>query len=140
MWEVMDNANKPKVVTRAIILVNGKVLLGKRARGRGANQFALVGGKPEGNETPEEAITREVNEELGILFKNIKPWKEEIDKKSVPGESWNVYYFYGEGEGGLNLKKDEISDVAFVDMKNISKFDIAFDHRDILSEFFDTLK
>lgn len=126
-----------KVVTRAIILVNGKVLLGKRARGRGVNQYALVGGKPEGSETLEETIAREVNEELGILFKNIKLWKEEIDKKSVPSELWNVYYFYGVGEGCLSLKKDEILDVIYVDKDGLSTYDIAFDHRSILEEFFE---
>jgi len=127
-----------KTVTRAVILVGGKILLGKRVRGRGANQYALIGGKPESNETPEEAIKREVKEELGISLKNVKLWKEELDKISVPGELWNVYYFYGGCEGNLNLKKDEISGVVYVDMKNLSNFDIAFDHKDILIEFFST--
>lgn len=136
----MDKKIPSKVVTRAIILVDGKVLLGKRARGRGSNQYALVGGKPEGNETPEDAIIREVQEELGILFKDIKPWKEEIDKKSVPGEIWSVYYFYGKAEGELNLKKDEILDTILVGKENLPGLDIAFDHRNILNEFFgDTL-
>jgi 8-oxo-dGTP pyrophosphatase MutT (NUDIX family) len=126
-----------KVVTRAIILVKEKVLLGKRARGNGVNQYALVGGKPEDKETLEETIVREVNEELGILFKNIKLWKEEIDKKSVPGELWNVYYFYGVGEGCLSLKKDEILDVIYVGKDDLSKYNIAFDHRSILEEFFE---
>jgi 8-oxo-dGTP diphosphatase len=125
-----------QTVTRAVILVKSKVLLGKRVKGRGANQYALVGGKPEGNETPEEAIKREVKEELGIIFKNVKQWKEELDKRSVPGESWNVYYFYGGGGGDLNLNKNEISDVVYVDMENLSKFDIAFDHKEVLTEFF----
>lgn len=134
----MKDINKSHVVVRAIILVNGKVLLGKRARGRGVNQYALVGGKPECSETPEEAVIREVKEELGIGFKNIKPWKVEYDKKSIPGESWNVYYFSGEREGQLSLKKDEVSDVVYVDRENIAKFDIAFDHKEILTEFFCT--
>jgi ADP-ribose pyrophosphatase YjhB (NUDIX family) len=126
-----------KVVTRAIILVNGKVLLGKREHGNGANQYALVGGKPKGNESPEDAVVREVNEELGILFKNIKPWKTELDKKTVPGESWDVYFFYGEGEGELKLKKDEILDTILVGKEDLPNIDFAFDHRAILEQFFE---
>lgn len=125
-----------KVVTRAIILVEGKVLLGKRARGRGMNQYALVGGKPEEGESVENAVVREVNEELGILFNDIKLWKKELDKDSVPGESWDVYYFFGKGEGGLKLKKDEILDTILVGKENLPDIDFAFDHKKILEEFF----
>ncbi len=127
---------KNKVVTRAIILVNDKILLGKRARGRGVNQYALVGGKPEEGESVENAIVREVNEELGILFNDVKLWKKELDKDSVPGELWDVYYFYGKGDGGLNLKKDEILDTILVSKENLPDIDLAFDHRKILEEFF----
>jgi len=126
-----------KVVTRAIILVNGKILLGKRAGGRGAGQYALVGGKPEGKESPEDTIVREVHEELGILLKNVKPWKTILGKESFPGEVWDAYFFYGEGEGPLNLKKNEILDVIYVGKNDLSKYDIAFDHKSILEEFFD---
>lgn len=128
---------KSRIVTRAIILVDGKVLLGKRASGEGANKYDLVGGKPEGNESPEDAVVREVNEELGILFKNIKHWKTELDKKSVPGEFWDVYYFYGQGEGGIKLKKDEILDTILVGKEDLPNLDLAFDHKEILKQFFE---
>ncbi len=117
-------------------MVNDKILLGKRARGRGVNQYALVGGKPEEGESVENAIVREVNEELGILFNDVKLWKKELDKDSVPGELWDVYYFYGKGDGGLNLKKDEILDTILVSKENLPDIDLAFDHRKILEEFF----
>ena len=125
-----------RVVTRAIILVDEKVLLGRRSGGEGKNKYALVGGKPEGNESLEDTIVREVQEELGILFKNVKPWKTEIDKKSVSGDFWDVYYFYGEGEGDIKLKKDEILDTILVGKEDLSKLDLAFDHKKILEEFF----
>jgi 8-oxo-dGTP pyrophosphatase MutT (NUDIX family) len=133
----MKKKLQPKVVTRAIILVDGKVLLGKRARGMGTNQYALVGGKPEPGETLEETVVREVHEEIGVLFKNIKLWKTELDTTSVSkAEPWNVYYFYGDMEGSLNLKPDEISDVIYVGKDGLSDVDFAFDHKDILVQFF----
>lgn len=126
-----------KVVTRAIILVDGKVLLGRRARGSGANQYALVGGKPEAGETLEETVVREVQEEIGVLFKNVKLWKTELDTTSVSkAEPWNVYYFYGDMEGSPKLKPDEISDVIYVGKDGLSDVDFAFDHKDILKQFF----
>ena len=43
-----------QVAVRAIILVNhNKVLLGKRARGIGVGQYALIGGKPDEGESEE---------------------------------------------------------------------------------------
>jgi len=36
------------------------------------------------------------------------------------------------------VKSDEISEVVYVDKEIFSNFDIAFDHKDILTEFFST--
>src|SRR3989344_1066715 len=84
--------NKNKVVRAIILNKEGKVLLGKRTQGKGAGGWALVGGKPEENETPEATIVREVQEELGIKF-NPHFYFEETDKEPFPGEFWDVVYF-----------------------------------------------
>jgi NAD+ diphosphatase len=134
----MKEKLQPKIATRAIILVDEKVLVGRREHGPGANQYALVGGKPDAGETLEETVIREVKEEIGVTFKNIKFWKEELDKTSVSGnEPWNVYYFYGEMEGDLKLKPDEILDVIYVGREDLPGTDFAFDHREILRQFFE---
>ena len=46
-------------------------LLGVRSRGR--NRFYLPGGKPEPGETDEEALVREVREELGVELRELRP-------------------------------------------------------------------
>jgi 8-oxo-dGTP pyrophosphatase MutT (NUDIX family) len=46
-------------------------LLGVRTRGR--NRFYLPGGKPEPGETEEEALVREVREELGLELTDVRP-------------------------------------------------------------------
>ena len=46
-------------------------LLGVRTRGR--NRFYLPGGKPEPGETEEEALLREVREELGLELSDVRP-------------------------------------------------------------------
>ncbi|KKQ26119.1 MAG: ADP-ribose pyrophosphatase [Candidatus Woesebacteria bacterium GW2011_GWA1_37_8] len=125
-----------KIVTRALVKdIDGRVLLGKRARGVATGEWALVGGKPDSRETLEETIVREVREELGVKFIPRRMWGSEIDKTSVTGQSWDVYYFEGEIEGAMNLNEHEITDVAFIGIDEIENYKIAFDHVEIINKF-----
>ncbi len=57
-------------VTAAIIEKDGKFLIAKRAKGKHLEgKWEFPGGKIEKNETPEECLTRELQEEFGILAK-----------------------------------------------------------------------
>jgi 8-oxo-dGTP diphosphatase len=125
-----------RVVTRAIIETDGKIILGKREHGYGVNQYALVGGKLDAEETLEQAIIREVKEETGLSFENPILWKEIPDSESIPGQIWHVYFFIGSARGQLILKEDEISEVIYVTEKDLDNLDIAFNHREILEEYF----
>lgn len=133
-----ENNGGERIATRAIIVVDGKVLLGKRGRGIGKDQFALIGGKPDEGETPEQAVVREVKEETGLRFKNPVLWTEEINDKTIVGQTWHTYYFLGETEGEIDLKLDEIPEVIYIDRNELSNVDIAFNHRDVLVQFFDS--
>jgi len=53
-------------VVAALIRKNNKILLTQRLKGELANLWEFPGGKIEDNETPFEAIVREINEELRI--------------------------------------------------------------------------
>jgi len=123
-------------VTRAIILDDkDRVLLGKRSRGMGANQWALVGGKPDKDETKEETIVREVREELGVEFTPTF-YKEEVDTATDPIHPWHVYFYTGGIKGTLQPKEDEISEAVYVGSNDLANYDIAFNHRERLEEFF----
>ncbi len=54
----------------AYLVKNNKVLLSLRSGSAsfGAHQYALIGGKVDINESPTEAITREVQEEIGCAL------------------------------------------------------------------------
>ncbi|HHW47619.1 MAG TPA: 8-oxo-dGTP diphosphatase MutT [Clostridiaceae bacterium] len=56
-----------KLVTAAIIINDGKVLIAQRAKNQNmAGKWEFPGGKVEPGETPEECLKREIREELGI--------------------------------------------------------------------------
>jgi ADP-ribose pyrophosphatase YjhB (NUDIX family) len=76
---------------RAILVFDGKVLLGKRGRGDGQGLYALLGGKPDEGETPEQAVVREVKEESGLDFVNPVLFTDETNDKTKPGEFGAVF-------------------------------------------------
>lgn len=56
-----------KPVAAAVIHLNGKILITRRAPGeKFAGKWEFPGGKLEHKETPQECITRELREELGV--------------------------------------------------------------------------
>ena len=126
-----------RIVTRAIIVnENGEVLLGQRARGAGEGQYALIGGKPDEDESMENAVIREVKEEIGTDFSPSKLWKEHVDTASDSEDPWTVFYYEGKISGEIELAEDEVSSVLYVSIDSLGSLDVAFNHRDILNEYF----
>lgn len=128
-----------KLVSRAIIYDDQKrVLLAQRARGNGQGQWALVGGKPEKDETAAEAIVREVLEETGLAFKPVL-FKEEISNAHDPhGDTWQVTYFAGNATGKLVLDAAENADAKYFSITDLDSLDIAFGHQRLIKEFLDS--
>ena len=62
-------------VAVAILQKNDQVLLASRPQGKGwAGWWEFPGGKIEANETPKHALTRELQEELGITPTQVQQW------------------------------------------------------------------
>ncbi len=130
-----------KIVCRAILLKGGRVLIGRRVRGGGKGKWALVGGKLDEGETPEQAVSREVKEELGVDFtpELVEILKDQISPDRAANEQypWDVYIYAGNFEGEPHFKTEEISEIDYIDAKNIDNYDLAFNHKQILKKFFD---
>lgn len=63
-------ANRPLVLVSAAVLIDGenRLLLARRPKGKNmAGLWEFPGGKVREKETPEAALARELNEELGIM-------------------------------------------------------------------------
>ncbi|MDF2839573.1 MAG: (deoxy)nucleoside triphosphate pyrophosphohydrolase [Clostridia bacterium] len=64
------------VVAAAIILNDDKVLIAQRKAGTNmAFRWEFPGGKLEGSETPEQALVREIKEELDMVIEPIEIYK-----------------------------------------------------------------
>lgn len=67
----MEHA-RPKVAVGAILVRDGKVLLGKRKGAHGAGEWSFPGGHLEYGESWEECAIRETLEETGLVVKNMQ--------------------------------------------------------------------
>ncbi len=91
------------------------------------NHWDLIGGHVEEGETPEEALTREYREELGLDLKEYKFFKEYL---CLEGDAFqNIKYIYSgrinlpvekitllEGQYAKYFKREEIKDVKFANI------------------------
>lgn len=70
----MNNENKElKIMTEALIVEGGKILLGRRKKnGFGQGKWLGFGGKVEHGETIKEAMIREFLEETGVFVKKFE--------------------------------------------------------------------
>ncbi len=142
------HSNPPKTTqgahlgANAIITCNGRLLLEKR---RDCDLWGLVGGGVKKQETPLEAITREIYEELGLRVK-----KEEFSKLGVYGEPGRIAA-YRDGSiwrmvvvvFSLELEKEpdivissESQDMRFFSKDELKNIEIVVTHSDIVEDWF----
>lgn len=126
----------------AIITCNGKILLEKR---RDCDIWGLVGGGVKKQETPLQAIVREVYEELGLRIP-----KEQFHKLGVYGEPGRIAA-YRDGSiwrmvvvvFGLELTEEpklaissESRDLRFFSKEDLKDIEIVVTHSDIVEDWF----
>ncbi len=90
----------PKVGVAVFIVKENSILLGKRKNAHGAETWAPPGGHLEYSETLEECALREVQEETGLIIKNIRPATFTNDIFFNENKHYITIYMIAEYDGG----------------------------------------
>jgi len=130
--------NKYAITGTPVIIKNskGEILLGKRDEKVVFYPltWGLPGGIIEYGESIEEAIKREIKEELGIKIKIIR--RSNNIYENFPHKECNFHIidipYYAEIIQGIPKPKDETLDVRWFKPSEINEMELAYSHKDLL--------
>ena len=123
-WKALEQGYWKRGVSCWIMNKKGEVLLQKRTRNkrRNPNKWAKTGGQVDAGETVEEAIFREVKEELGveipkegISLKNARKSKNENRKMFMYSFIFIVDYKIED----YTIQEEEVSEIKYVTIEDI---------------------
>ncbi len=97
---------RPAVGVAAIVIKNGKVLLGKRKGAHGSGSWAFPGGHLEFNESFEDCAKREVFEETGLSVKNLQFLTITNDLFYQSSKHYVTVFVVCEHESGIPQRKE----------------------------------
>ena len=107
-----------KVCAAAIIISDSKVLLGRRSAGQALhpNVWDLPGGHVEAGESPEVALIRELEEELGVVATTFEPLGviDELNPEKYGPYKYHLYLVTAWTGTVLNRQPDEHSEIRWV--------------------------
>ncbi|MCD6233163.1 NUDIX hydrolase [bacterium] len=127
-------SKNPILAVDGLIFNQGKVLLVRRAVFPFKNYWVLPGGHVNYGERVEEAIRREMKEELGILPKIKRLLGVYSDPKRDPRyHAVSIVYLLSRGRGQIRLNK-EAFEFRYFSLKHLPR-KIGFDHRKIIKDF-----
>lgn len=94
------NPAMPRVGVGAIVMRNGRVLLGRRMGSHGAGAWALPGGHLEFGESVAACATREVREETGLEIDNVAPAPYTSDVFASEGKHYVTLFVVARSDAG----------------------------------------
>jgi 8-oxo-dGTP diphosphatase len=129
--------HKPvKAVVVTVITRDNKILLGKRSIEPHKNKWGLPGGYIDYAETPEQAIIREVKEELDVTLKpKFKTYYNEL----MDDHHHVVLIFEGQIKEEPKPNQ-ETSEVNWFDIEEAKDMDLAYQHNKIIKTYLEESK
>lgn len=128
---------QPKLAVDCIVLLNGKVVLIERANP--PKGWALPGGFVNYGETVEEAVRREVKEETGLLLSGLQQFRVYSAPNRDPRGHCVSVVFVARGRGKLKAG-DDARAYKLVELDEVIRENLVFDHRQILADYRKCLK
>ncbi|MBN2043306.1 MAG: NUDIX hydrolase [Candidatus Aenigmarchaeota archaeon] len=112
----------------AIILKDNKILLVKRSDYTKTfpKTWACPGGRGDEGETPEQAVVRELKEEVNIDFKPRKLFKTGKYKDR------DLFRFLGDWSGNIKIQEEEITEYNWFSYEDAIKLDLGFDYKEVI--------
>ena len=127
---------KNPIPTVDVILQKGsEVLLIKRKNAPFKDHLALPGGFVNQGEQVETAALREVSEETSLEIEPVDILGVYSDPKRDPRRHILTVVFIGIILKGVPNPKDDSSEIQWIQLDDIQKKDLAFDHNQILSDY-----
>lgn len=122
--------NRPILAASALILHTGRILLVRSKTTQ--EEWGFPGGKQEKEETPQQAVRREVKEELGI---DIQVGKE-LGSFISHNRKFEIKCFVAETRRfGLRVNRDEIIEVKWCTLRESLALNLTSTTREALEKF-----
>ena len=131
----MKEYRNPTPTADIILQRDSKILMVRRRKDPFKGQLALPGGFINEGETAEEAARREAIEETSLEVEPIEILGVYSDPKRDPRKHIMSIVFVGIIVGGSDKAGDDAESIEWVELGNIEKQEIAFDHAQILRDY-----
>jgi ADP-ribose pyrophosphatase YjhB (NUDIX family) len=120
----MENKKEPRIVVAAIIRNGKKLLLTKEILESGREFWSFPGGGVNFGESLEEAVKREIKEELGMGIKveKLLGFKEAI----FPKYNYHtvIFFFLATPLNELSIKERKVLEARYFELKEIEKLNL----------------
>lgn len=130
----MSEYRNPALTVDIIIIDNDKTVLIKRLNNPYKNHWALPGGFVEYGEKVEDAAVREAKEETGLDVELDELVGVYSDPNRDPRGHTVTIAFKAHIVSGELQSDSDAKDAKYVNMDELKKIDLAFDHEDILHD------
>ncbi|MFA5373033.1 MAG: macro domain-containing protein [Candidatus Omnitrophota bacterium] len=134
---ISNKLKSPFLTVDAIISVEGGVVVIKRSNPPFG--WALPGGFVDYGESLEEAVRREMKEETSLDLLDLKQFHTYSDPGRDPRFHTVCTVFTAKGKGTPEAG-DDAAGIKLITPQDLESLDFAFDHRNILKEYFCSLK